>query len=388
MGLRHRTNRGPGMVTATVTTILIAAAIGWMDAARADAAGPGLRYFGYFAARITPSGGDHLAEVRSRTNLNWVQISDPDRYAPEVLDGCKPRGCLVSTGHEFFRGCDSVHSPSCELHPDYAARWGRLADAVRSRIDRVAAFYLMDEPQWRGATPAELHTAATTIKAAYPTIPVMMVEAGPQVSGSLQVPASVDWVGFDWYCRPFSDVRRTLTTLSSRTRPAQSLFLVPEAAPLQYEYLQLAASNPRVIGLLAFGFWTSGYGSEQLPLTVAAHREIYARIAGKPVKFAKRVAKIASPGRIKVRLRCPAVNIRWCAGKLSLRARHRRGKLGAATFEFAPGTAATVGIRVRRGKRRSIKQAARGGEVKVRARATTSSGRAARTLRLGSGGRS
>jgi len=48
------------------------------SAAAADAGG--LRYFGYFAARLTPSGGDHLAEVADRSNLNWVQISDVDRY--------------------------------------------------------------------------------------------------------------------------------------------------------------------------------------------------------------------------------------------------------------------------------------------------------------------
>jgi hypothetical protein len=390
-------------VTALRRALLCAsliAVLGSLAAAQASAQGPGLRYFGYFAARITASGGNHLAEVRSRSNLDWVQISEPDRYAPEVLDGCNPRGCIVSTGNEFFRGCDSVHSPSCELHPDYKARWARLAAAVRSRIGRVGAFYLMDEPQWRGATPAELHTAATTIRATYPQIPVMMVEAGPQVSSSLQVPTSVNWVGFDWYCQPFSIVQRTLATLSSRIHPSQSLFLLPEAAPLpacggaaghatdaeiaplQYQYLQLAASNPRVIGLLAFGFWTSGYGSAQLPRTVAAHRDIYARIAGRPVEFAGRAARIAPRGTVKVRLRCPAVNIRWCAGNLWLRERHRRGKLGAAAFDFAPGSAATVRVRVRSGRRRAIRQAARRGGVKLRARVTTSSGMAARTLRL------
>jgi len=385
--------------TAAITTILVAAAIGSLYTASAAAAGPGLRYFGYFAARITASGGDHLQEVRDRSNLNWVQISDPDRYVPEVLDGCKPRGCLISTGHEFFRGCDSVHSPSCELHPDYAARWGRLADAVRSRIGKVGAFYLMDEPQWRGATPWELHTAATTIKATFPNIPVMMVEAGPQISASYWTPSSVDWVGFDWYCRPFSDVERTLATLSARTRPTQSLFLVPEAAPLeacggapghatdaeiaglQDDYFQLAVSNPRVIGLLAFGFWTSGHGSAQLPLTVAAHRDIYGRIAGKPVKFARRTASIGSRGRVKVRLRCPAVNVRWCAGRLSLRSRGG-GKLGASGFEAAPGSVATVRVRVRASRREVIRRGARRGGLKLRARAVTSSGKAARTLRL------
>jgi hypothetical protein len=318
--------------------LALVAVLGSLAAAPTSAQGPGLRYFGYFAARITASGGDHLAEVRDRSNLNWVQISDPDRYRPEVLDGCKPRGCVISTGNEFFRGCDSEHSPSCELYPDYKARWGRLADAVRSRIGKVGAFYLLDEPQFRGATPAELHTAATTIKATFPGTPVMMVEAGPQVTPSLQVPSSVDWVGFDWYCRPFSDVTRTLATLTSRTQPHQSLFLVPEAAPLQacggaaghatdaeiaslqFDYFRLAQSNPRVIGLLAFGFWTSGYDSAQLPRTVAAHEQIYRQVAGLRIRFARKRARLAG-GRIRVALRCPKKSPRDCPGELSLQRR-------------------------------------------------------------------
>jgi hypothetical protein len=76
------------------------------------------------------------------------------------------------------------------------------------------------------------------------------------------------------------------------------------------------------------------------------------------------------------------VNIRWCAGRLSLRERHRRGKIGAADFDFAPGSTATVRVKVRSGRRRSIKRAARNGGVKMRARAVTSSGSAAKTLRL------
>ena len=51
---------------------------------------------------------------------------------------------------------------------------------MRSRIDKVGAFYLLDEPQWRGASPAELRTATQLIKQTFPGIPVMMVEAGPQ----------------------------------------------------------------------------------------------------------------------------------------------------------------------------------------------------------------
>ena len=259
-----------------------------------------LTSFGYFAARLTPSGGNHLAEVADRSNLNWVQISDVDRYRPEVLDGCLPAGCIVSTGNEFFTGCDKAGSTTCNLYPNYRDRWLRLAREIGPRIGKVGAFYLLDEPQWRGASAAEVATAARTIKQTFPSIPVMMIEAGPKVTASLQVPAEVDWAGFDWYCQPFSAIRSKLAILEGRTAARQGLFLMPEAAPLkecggkpghrtdaeiaalQWDYFNLAESRPRVIGLLAFGFWTSGYGSAQLPRTVAAHRQIAARIIRRP----------------------------------------------------------------------------------------------------------
>ena len=259
-----------------------------------------MRYFGYFAARLSPSGGDHLAEVADRSNLNWVQVSDVDRYRPEVLDGCRPGGCIVSTGNEFFTGCDKAGSTTCRLYPNYRERWMRLANAVNSRFGKVGAFYLLDEPQFRGASPADLATAARTIKHTHPSTPVMMVEAGPKVTDSLVVPPEVDWVGFDWYCQPFSAVASKLGTLERRTAAHQRLFLVPESAPLQacggkpghrtdaeiaslqWDYFRLAEAHPRVLGLLAFGFWTSGYGSADLPLTVAAHRQIAARVIRPP----------------------------------------------------------------------------------------------------------
>ncbi len=259
-----------------------------------------VRYFGYFAARLTPSGGDHLAEVADRSNLNWVQVSDVDRYRPEVLDGCAPRGCIISTGHEFFTGCDKAGSTTCKLYPNYRERWMRLAHAINSRFDKVGAFYILDEPQFRGASPADIATAARTIKHTHPSTPVMMVEAGPKLTDSLVVPPEVDWVGFDWYCQPFSAISAKLAILERRTSARQGMFLMPEAAPLkecggkpghrtdaeiaalQWSYFNLAEAHPRVIGLLAFGFWTSGYGSAQLPLTVAAHRQIAARIIRRP----------------------------------------------------------------------------------------------------------
>jgi hypothetical protein len=417
---RARRSRNWGRAAAALTLTLASLAFG-AGAAADSAEASSLRYFGYFAARLTKDGGDHLPEVAFRSNLDWVQISDPDRYRPGVLDHCHRRGCVISTGNEFFRNCDGVHKPECELYPNYAERWGHLADAVRSRIGKVGAFYLMDEPQYRGATPTELATAARTIKKTFPKTKVMMVEAGPEITSSLVVPASVDWVGFDWYCQPIATIAGKLATLSGRITAKQSLFLLPESAPLaacgsaaahatdaeiaklQYQYFALALSNPRVIGMLAFGFWTSGYGSAQLPLTVAAHRNIFAAIvaANRPpprsdwaVRIRGKTITVGRRGPLAVHLRCPKKNARACKGKLALRMRlgknRRNGAsrkrwhvIGTHRFRLIPGRAGTVRVGItRRVRGRLLRLAHRRHKVRVKVRATTKAGVASRLLKL------
>ena len=229
-----------------------------------------------------------------------MNISDVDGYKPGVLTGCAPASCVVYTGNEFFT-CNSS-GDDCLLYPDYAARWRKLAAAVRKHLTGIAAFYLLDEPQWRGATPAELTTSADLIKKTFPTKQIMMIEAGPQVTPSLVIPSGVDWVGFDWYCQPFSTIQSTLGTLESLTASTgQGLFLMPEDAPLsqcagltghetdadiaalQWDYYNLAVASPRVIGLLNFGFWTApawlngGAGAVSLPQTVDSNERVAAR---------------------------------------------------------------------------------------------------------------
>jgi hypothetical protein len=261
-------------------------------------ASSGLRYYGYYAARLT--GDSHLPEVAGRSNLNWVNISDVDGYASSVLNGCATGSCVVYTGNEFY-SCDSSGN-NCALYPNYAARWQNLATAVGPYLDKITAFYLLDEPQWHGATPASIQTAAQLIKSTFPGKKVMMIEAGPKVTSALVIPSAVDWVGFDWYCQPFTTIQQKLSTLESVTASSgQGLFLVPEDAPqancasvaghqtdadiaaIQRQYYNLAVQNPRVIGLLNFGFWTSpawtgGSGSASLPLTVDSNERIAARI--------------------------------------------------------------------------------------------------------------
>jgi hypothetical protein len=265
---------------------------------------PGLRYYGYYAARLG-GGVSHLAEIAGRSNLNWVTISDASGYGTGVatLAGCAPGTCVVNTGFEFF-SCDSAGN-NCHLYANYAARWAAEAAAVRPYLSKIAAFYMLDEPQWHGATPAAISTSAELIKQTFPGVKVMMIEAGPKVTSALSIPASVDWIGFDWYCQPFTTIQAKLSTLEALI-PASSpqrFFLVPEDAPLpacagvaghttdasiaalQQEYFNLAQQNPRVVGLMNFGFWTSpawtaagGTGASELPLTVNANERVAARI--------------------------------------------------------------------------------------------------------------
>jgi hypothetical protein len=299
MGAYLSPNRPDG--TSTEVSTLSDLAVSGVDRAGLTVApSSGLRYYGYYAARLT--GDSHLPEVAGRSNLNWVNISDVDGYAAGVLAGCAPASCVVYTGNEFF-SCDSS-GVNCHLYPDYASRWARLAAAVQPDLSRIAAFYVLDEPQWRGATSAEIATSAALIKQTFPGIKVMMVEAGPEITPALSIPASVDWVGFDWYCQPFTTIEQRLATLESLlpASSAQRIFLLPEDAPLsacagvsghetdadiaalQWDYFSLAEQNPRVIGLMNFGFWTSpawtggGAGASSLPLTVDANERVAARI--------------------------------------------------------------------------------------------------------------
>ncbi|NKE57860.1 hypothetical protein FXN61_13870 [Lentzea sp. PSKA42] len=227
--------------------------------------GSNLRYYGYFGARLTKAGGNHLPEVRGRSNLNWVQISDVDAYRPEVLNDCAPAGCVVHTGNEFF-DCDAA---GCPLYPNAAARWQVLADKVRPYLDRVAGFVLQDEPFHRGASFADVEFSAQQIKNTFPDKKVMLIEAGIKIDDSFTVPAAVDWVGFDEYCIGYDDLEARMTKLEERAA-GKELFLLPEAAPqsgcadrtdadlesTQYLYMALAQQHPAFAGIMVFGPWT------------------------------------------------------------------------------------------------------------------------------------
>jgi hypothetical protein len=281
--------------TSTVDDLAVSAVD---NAALLPRPGSAVRHFGYFGTRLGADTGNHLPEVAGRSTLNHLLISDYARYVPETLDACAPASCVVYAGFEFFTGCETKDSPACRLHDAYQTRWRNLAAAITakpSRLHRVAAFYLLDEPYHRGAKAADLATAARLIKTTFPGTKVMLVEAGYKVP-TMTVPDEVDWVGFDEYCEPVSYVEQLLNELEPKLAAHQQVFLFPQAAPLracagkagystdadiarlQWDYLALAERRPRVGGLMTFGLWVEGAAAAQLPATVDAHERIMARI--------------------------------------------------------------------------------------------------------------
>jgi len=249
----------------------------------AEAERPHLRYYGYYFVESTHY-GRHLDEVADYANIHWVQ-------GLPGLRKCAARGtqCILETRWQFFlsgRGEDGKATST--LRPDFRAQWDALADAIGPDIDSVAAFYMLDEPYWNGASAQDLNTAIETVKATFPDKPVMVVFARPSMTDELLVPPLADWAGFDLYAS-IDQVAHHLALLKSRMHPHQRLFLVPQsfinkAAPtdaalakLNGDYEVLARSEPLVIGLLNFGLFTNAQPKD-IPETIQAQRAIGERI--------------------------------------------------------------------------------------------------------------
>jgi hypothetical protein len=229
-----------------------------------------LKHYGYYWAQSSAYGA-HLDEVTAHTNLNFVQ-------RPEDLAVCAARGvkCLLETRWQFFSG------PT--LRSDYAQQWSALVSAISPYMGSVGGFYVIDEPYWNGVSVQDLTTCVNTIKDTFPSIPVMVVHAVPSLSSSLVTPARADWVGFDHY-GPLSEVVGHLNTLRSTLAPNQKLWLIPQSYRVNtftsdaalvranWEYYDLARTDPRIVGLLNFGMWSMD-SPAAIPQTFAAQRTI------------------------------------------------------------------------------------------------------------------
>ncbi|MCX5670753.1 MAG: hypothetical protein NTU94_05455 [Planctomycetota bacterium] len=245
----------------------------------------GLRYYGHYWVESKPY-GSHLDEVGSHCNVHFVENVDG-------LKKCASKGvqCILQVRWEFFAGGGGNSAVPNPLRPDYESLWNHTAEQVMPSIDRVEAFYMIDEPYLNGVSKKDLDTAIAAVKARFPRKPVMVIFAVSALTQGLAVPAGADWLGFDCY-ESIGAVAKHLRFLKSKVQPHQRLFLVPQsflnkAAPtdeglarLNRQYYELASSEPLVIGLLNFGLFTDPKAGS-IPLTLQMQRKIGEAITSK-----------------------------------------------------------------------------------------------------------
>ncbi len=282
---------------------------------------PSLRYFGY---ALVDCGSDdpldastqtnYLTEVASFTNIAQMCVFDPNENITDRLQLMSQRGlkAFLAIQAIFFVGTPDATQGggmNFNIHPQYQARWNNFVknNNLLQNHSNIAAFYIVDEPVWNGVSFSELKIATDAVKATFPSIPTAIVEA-PAGIGNLQVPTSIDWIGFDHYAIPRPDTdptfRKELALLKSkRSRVSQRIVLVMDAQWLPFygdagyaetymatvatSYYTLAQSDPEIIGIVGY-LWPGGLddprqkGARNLPKNVIdEHMRIGKLITGK-----------------------------------------------------------------------------------------------------------
>ena len=245
-----------------------------------------LKYFGYYFVDVeyddNPNDGitfnNYTPEVASFTNLNQMAAYFPAQNLVARINAMNAQCTkpFLAFQDVFYYQVDN-NAPSGKhyvLYADYQARWNEFKAVNGSVLNaqKIGAFYMIDEPIWNNVSFADLNNVSQMMKADYPTIPILLIEAYNQIN-SLQVPTSVDWLGFDRYFmfNPSSNASylQNLGDLKLRRSTAnQKIFIVSDnnwipaygtagqtAANMDVvaqDYYNLAASDPDIIGLLAW----------------------------------------------------------------------------------------------------------------------------------------
>jgi len=213
----------------------------------------------------------------------------------------------------FFELIDN-NSPSesnYDLRTDYQERWIEFKTINQSILNTnyVGTFYIGEEPTWNGITFTELDAVAQLLQTEFPNIPTMIIEAYPSLK-DLQVPQTVDWIGFDRYFienpNTNAEFQQDWNTLKSKiSDPNQKIMIILDSHYINWahsdfgnieltqmnivaeNYYELAKSNEKVIGMLGY-FWPNGFdipesiGARGMPQNVKMEYERIGReITGK-----------------------------------------------------------------------------------------------------------
>lgn len=197
----------PGIPTATATPIIVPTQTPSIPPTATPTPTPtpsqtgvvftGGKHFGYYWVDTSI-----VNEVASQSD---IAMSQADSASIQVVADAGLKA-VVHCSEAFFY-FDANDSNRLKMYTDYKQRWKNMYDRINSKRNYIFAFYPADEPFWNGINHGVsgsqmltyMNLVGATIKADFPTIPLMMIEAYPMIDASLQLPASFDIFGFDCY---------------------------------------------------------------------------------------------------------------------------------------------------------------------------------------------
>lgn len=229
---------------------------------------------------------NYADEIHSFSNLADILVVNPSDnliQRAQIFADFELKA-ILHLNELFFELVDN-NSPSqsnYDLRPDFQERWNEFKSVNQSILNTnyIGAFYIGEEPTWNGITFIELNTVAQLLQIEFPNVPTMIIEAFPSLN-DLQVPETIDWIGFDRYFveNPntnfeFQQDWETLKTKISNQN--QKIMVVLDSHYIEWahgdfgnidltqmgevanNYYELAKSDEKVIGILGY-FWPNEF---------------------------------------------------------------------------------------------------------------------------------
>lgn len=225
-------------------------------------------------------------EVHSFSNLADLLVVSPSDYIVDRIDTIAryDMKTILHLNELFFEvvGTASPSGTDYDLRSDYQQRWDSFVtnNSLHQNQSNIQAFYIGEEPTWNGISYAEFSSATDYVKSQFPDVPIMLVEAYPIID-SLQVPTSVDWIGFDHYFIKDPTTNATFqqewnALKAKRSTVAQKLVVIMDTHYISWahgavgniqlnemkevasHYYQLARSEPSTIAILGY-YWPNGF---------------------------------------------------------------------------------------------------------------------------------
>ncbi|MBI5548854.1 MAG: discoidin domain-containing protein [Deltaproteobacteria bacterium] len=221
-----------------ITTTLTPSWVSWSEIEVYQNPNVAPQHFGYFCSECEWVGdGSYASETSDHANLVWI---GDDRGVEYVIARIEEAARLKMKSIVMPRGVFFPRSAPTELDPNYQSNWDTYAHRLAPYINEIAAFYPVDEPDFRFSDETVTRVVAA-IKTTFPEVPTAVIYS-PRSAFTGHHPGVLvyDWVSLDCYSTgqfkcfngptesvAFDDAYYALRSLLDPAR--QRTFLIPQA---------------------------------------------------------------------------------------------------------------------------------------------------------------